>query len=80
MSSENAQETQADTPDVAEMAARFEEGLHALEDQVSGSKEQLERLNSAAMNLIRDQPLIAVAGAFGVGYLLGSLASRRWLV
>jgi ElaB/YqjD/DUF883 family membrane-anchored ribosome-binding protein len=80
MSSENAQEIHVDTLDATEVAARLEEGLHALEDQVSGSKEQIERLNSAAMNLIREQPLIAVAGAFGVGYLLGSLASRRWIV
>ncbi len=80
MSSEHAQEIDEETTDAAELAAKLEEGLYALEEQVSGSKEQLEKLNATAMNLIRDQPLIAVAGAFGVGYLLGSLASRRWIV
>ncbi len=80
MSSENVQETQASPSDFAKAADQLEEGMHAIEEQVSSAKEQVERLNSAAMKIIREQPLIAVAGAFGVGYLLGSLASRRWIV
>jgi len=48
-----------------EMAARAREMQH-----------QLERLNEAFVAFVSERPVVALAGAVGVGYLLGRMLRR----
>jgi len=59
---------------------RFEQGYIAIEESVGSTKEQVSALNAQAVHFIQNRPLAALGIAFGVGYLLGSAASRRWIV
>lgn len=70
----------ATTPTDAPMTERAEAGYHALEERAFDAREQVQRLNDQAITLIQDKPAVAIGVAFGVGYLLGALASRRWIV
>ena len=55
-------------------------GYHELEHQLQSTREKAHEINQQAVQLIKERPVVALAGAFGMGYLIGKLASRRWLV
>ena len=44
------------------------------------ARERLEHANHVAVTFIQDQPILALGAAVGIGYLLGRVASRRWIV
>jgi len=58
---------------------RIEEGFHEMEARYDDARNQLRTLNDQAVEFIRENPALCVAGAVGVGYLIGKLARRRWL-
>lgn len=44
------------------------------------ARERLEQANHVAVTFIQDQPILALGAAVGIGYLLGRVANRRWIV
>lgn len=71
------------TPKPATQGARLQEltqSIQEMEERVSGVGESVSELNERAVAFIAEKPLAAIGIAFGVGYLVGKLASKRWLV
>ncbi len=66
----------------AESGASLKDDLtaraHELEHQVEHAREVLYDANRRAVVFIRENPGLAIVGAFGVGYVVGKLAARRW--
>lgn len=63
-----------------EVQQRLEEGFQQMEQRYGDLREQLHDYNERATEFIRENPALCLAGAVGVGFLLGKLAKRRWLV
>ena len=55
-------------------------GVHEFEHQVEHAREALYDVNRQAVTFIRENPGLAIAGAFGFGYLVGKLAAKRWFI
>lgn len=53
--------------------------VQEMEARVSGVGDTVSELNEQAVRFIAERPVAAIGIAFGVGYLIGKLASRRWL-
>lgn len=73
--------------DASRITDQVRDGYHAIEEQLSVIQEgadelraRANQLNERAIVLIQDHPGMAILGAFGIGYLLGTLAARRWIV
>lgn len=62
-----------------EVQERLEEGYHELEQRYDDVRGQLQQVNDRSVEFIRENPAICIAGAIGVGFVIGRLASRRWL-
>ena len=76
-------EKQATTEESATQGARLQEltrGVQEIEARVSGASDKVSELNDQAVQFIAERPLAAIGIAFGVGYLVGKLAAKRWLV
>ena len=76
-------ETSAAAPALEQDASISEqaiEGYHALEQRAGEIKETATELNNRAVTFIQENPAVAIAAAFGVGYFIGSMAARRWIV
>ncbi len=58
----------------ANEAAQIEERI---EQTVAAAREQVEQAIETAAQFIRERPVLSVAGAVAIGYLVGKLASRR---
>lgn len=69
---------EADTPE-EELRRTLEERYDNLEERYDEVRELVEQYNRTAMDFIREHPGICIAGALGAGYVVGRLASRRWL-
>lgn len=69
---------EAETPE-EELRRTLEERYDELEDRYDEVRELVEDYNRTAMEFIREHPGICIAGALGAGYVVGRLASRRWL-
>ena len=65
---------------VSQARDQLVEGYHAMEERAEHLKDQASEFNRSAVHFIRTNPALSIAGAFGVGYLLGSIARRRWIV
>lgn len=65
-----------ETPDTRE---RLEEQYHSIEQQVVQTRAQLQEFNEQAVTFIRQNPGWCILGAVTVGYLVGRMASKRWL-
>lgn len=65
------------TQEITERANEAIENVTALQQQ---AREQVEIANHTAITFIQDKPIIALGLAFGVGYLLGAAAKRRWII
>lgn len=64
-------------------AARLHEltrSVQGLEERVSGLGESVAEVNDRVLAFIEERPVAAIGIAIGVGFLIGKLASRRWLV
>lgn len=63
----------------AELQDEIERRYHELEERYDEMRGVLEHYNESAQTFIREHPAACIAGAVGLGYLVGRLASRRWL-
>lgn len=67
----------------ADDAAQLQESIEAhyeeLEEQYDELRAVLDDYNRSAREFIRNHPGMCIAGALGFGYMVGRLASRRWL-
>ncbi len=63
-----------------ELGEKLESALESFNEARESARQQLEQVNHKAIVFIQEQPVIALAAAFGAGYLLGSLAARRWII
>ncbi|MEZ4461880.1 MAG: hypothetical protein R3E66_19595 [bacterium] len=64
----------------AKSPASLVEGYHEIEERYRDLRDQAYNLNQKAMQVVEEHPVACVAGAFAVGYLIGKLAKRRWLL
>lgn len=63
--------------------ARLQEltrSVQEMEERVSGVGDTIAEVNEQVVAFISERPVAAIGVAFGVGYLIGKLASKRWLV
>lgn len=74
---EQAQQLSEQAQNLREKAV---EGYHDVEQRAEAIKHNAEEFNRRAVDFIQENPAITIVGAFGVGYLLGSLAARRWII
>lgn len=78
--SEEPSNTEATTDDTEPpLQESLEERYEELEERYEQARDALEEYNRTAMDFIRENPGICIAGAIGAGYIVGRLASRRWL-
>lgn len=66
----------------ATQAARLQELTHSAQEfgeRVSNVGESVTEFNERALAFINERPAAAIGIAFGVGFLVGKLANRRWL-
>ena len=62
-----------------EVQDALEEGVHEIEERYRDARDQLRTVNDTAVRFIREHPAACIAGAVAVGYVVGRMASRRWL-
>ena len=73
-------QSNAAAPKQAAALHELTKSVREIEERVSGVGDSLTDLNEQAVRFIAERPAAAIGIAFGVGYLIGKLASRRWLV
>lgn len=81
-SAEPTEDVSGDEPtpeDVRELRDSIEEQYSELEERYDEIRNLLDDYNRTAMEFIREHPGICLAGALGTGYVVGRLASKRWL-
>lgn len=65
---------------VNELEEKVSARVGELNTQLQSTKDRVHDLNEQAVQFIQERPLAAIGIALGAGYLLGKLASSRWLV
>ena len=58
---------------------RLERHYREIEQTYGDTRARLENINERAADFIRDNPGVCIVGAVAAGYIVGRLASRRWL-
>lgn len=58
----------------------FQDQVRQVEAKVDQVRSQIEAANEKVIEVVRERPFLAVAGAFAVGYAIGKLAAYRWFV
>lgn len=56
------------------------ESFHDIEERYRSTRDELYALNRQALVVIEKHPAACIAGAFAVGWLIGKLAKKRWLI
>ncbi len=81
MSASDSSPTSQDTTTEpgADARQRLEQHYRELEQTYDDTRARLESFNDQAVDFIRENPAICIVGALAAGYLVGRLASRRWL-
>ena len=71
-------------PDLArrtrEARDKLQDQVHDLEQTYDDARAQLEAFNDTAVAFIKENPGLCIVGAVAAGFIIGRLASRRWLV
>ncbi|MGM0555657.1 MAG: hypothetical protein ACQEVA_04675 [Myxococcota bacterium] len=62
-----------------EVQDAIEESVHEIEERYRDVRDQLQHANHQAVDFIRKHPATCIFGAVAVGYLVGRMASNRWL-
>lgn len=62
-----------------DVRTRLEHGYRELEHQVDQTKQNIQQFNEQAVRFIQENPGWCLIGAVATGYVLGRMASRRWL-
>lgn len=50
------------------------------DEKYASPRDKMYAVNDNALRFVEDNPVVAIGVAVGVGYLIGRLASRRWIV
>lgn len=61
----------------ANAGTQISEGNAQIEETLDRARAELERYTEVAADFIRERPVVAVAGAVAIGFLIGKLVSRR---
>lgn len=76
-------DTDQSAPDVAQFTRetrdRIQKSYSDLEQTYDQTRARLEDFNEQAVTFIRENPALAILGAAAAGYIIGRLASKRWL-
>lgn len=70
--------TSSDNP--ADARQRLEDHYRQIERTYDDTRARLEDFNHRAVDFIRENPGVCIVGAVAAGFVIGRLASRRWLV
>lgn len=62
-----------------EVRDKLQDQVHELEAQYDQARVRVRELNDRAVTFIQDNPALCIFGALGIGYLVGKLASSRWI-
>ena len=62
-----------------EVQDAIEESVHEIEERYRDVRDQLQHANNQAVDFIRKHPATCIFGAVAVGYVVGRMASNRWL-
>jgi ElaB/YqjD/DUF883 family membrane-anchored ribosome-binding protein len=62
-----------------EVQDAIEDSVHEIEERYRDVRDQLQHANHQAVDFIRKHPATCIFGAVAVGYLVGRMASKRWL-
>jgi ElaB/YqjD/DUF883 family membrane-anchored ribosome-binding protein len=62
-----------------EVQDAIEDSVHEIEQRYRDVRDQLQHANHQAVDFIRKHPATCIFGAVAVGYLVGRMASKRWL-
>ena len=58
---------------------RLERHYRDIEQTYDDTRARIEHINERANDFIRNNPAVCIVGALAAGYVVGRLASRRWL-
>ena len=50
------------------------------DDRYESTRDKAYAINNRAIEFIQENPAASIIAAVGIGYLVGRLASRRWIV
>lgn len=64
---------------VGEFEDKVQHKVDELEAQLQHTRDRMHDFNETAVHFIQERPLAAIGIAFGAGYIIGKLASSRWL-
>ncbi len=79
--SEPSSSQTADEPATsAEARQRLEQHYRDIERTYDDTRARIEDINERAVDFVRDNPGLCIVGAVATGFIIGRLASRRWLV
>ncbi|MFU8802814.1 MAG: hypothetical protein ACNA8W_03295 [Bradymonadaceae bacterium] len=73
-------QTPSESPGISERAHDAREKIREFEHTYDETRHQLQRVNEQAVAFIKENPGWCIIGAVTAGYLIGRLASKRWLV
>lgn len=81
MSASDPSPAATDSPPDADAPGRqgLEDRYRELEQTYDDTRARIEDFNEQAVDFIRDNPALCVVGAVAAGYVIGRLASKRWL-
>jgi ElaB/YqjD/DUF883 family membrane-anchored ribosome-binding protein len=77
---ENEPIPETERPDRSDLDASLNRSVQELEERVETTRDQIQELNERAVHFIQERPAAAIGIAFGVGYFVGKMAAKRWLV
>ena len=80
---DRSKSTSQSDPDLAQRSRDAKERLQSryqdIEQTYGDTRARLDEFNEKAVGFIRKNPGVCIVGAVAAGYVIGRLASRRWL-
>lgn len=71
--------TQSPGERAREVQGAIEDSVQEIEQRYHDVRDQLQHANHQAVDFIRKHPVTCIFGAVAAGYLVGRMASNRWL-
>lgn len=65
---------------VADVKNQLVDRYREFDEQYETSRDKAYAINNRAIEFIQENPAVAIVAAVGVGYVVGRLASRRWII
>jgi ElaB/YqjD/DUF883 family membrane-anchored ribosome-binding protein len=64
----------------SDLNASLNRSVKELEERVDTTRDRIHEINERAVHFIQERPAAAIGIAFGVGYFVGKMASKRWFI